>query len=110
MYAAEAVKIWKGDLSEHASRPLSKDLIEKADLIFGMTPSHVKEILRMAPQASGKTFLFRNFPDPDKDGEGVDDPIGQSLDRYNQTFLEIGEILGRHLPEIVQRVDEKIHA
>ena len=110
MYAAEAVKIWNGDLSSHGSKPLSRDLVERADLVFGMTPSHVKEILRQAPQAKEKVFLFKNFPDTAHSGEGVEDPIGQSLDRYNQTFLEIGEILGRQLPEIVKRIDEKDHA
>ena len=42
------------------------------------------------------------------DGEPVVDPIGQSLDRYNETFLEIGEYLGKYLGEITERIDEKI--
>ena len=41
------------------------------------------------------------------DGEPVDDPIGQSLDRYNETFLEIGEYLGKYIDEIVKEVDGK---
>jgi len=106
-YAQEAVKLWHGDLSSHRSRPLTPDVIERADLIFGMTPDHVDEVLRLSPEARDRTFLFKNFPDPSTDGEGVDDPIGQSLDRYNETFLEIGEYLGKHLPEILKRMDAK---
>ena len=36
--------------------------------------------------------------------------IGQSLERYNETFLEIGEFLGKYLDEIVKRIDEKDNA
>lgn len=110
MYAAEAVRIWNADLSAHASQALTRELVDRADLVFGMTQEHVREIVKRAPQAKHKVFLFKNFPDDSPVGEGVDDPIGQSLDRYNQTFLEIGEILGRQLPEIVKRIDEKQHA
>ncbi len=109
IYAIEAAKIWDSDLSHHQSQPLTKTLVEKADLIFGMTPTHVKEVLRLDKTAKDKTFLFKNFPDNNPDGEGVDDPIGQSLDRYNETFLEIGEYLGKYLDDIVKRIEEKAH-
>jgi len=106
MYAIEAAKIWDADITDHSSTPLVGEVIDRADLIFAMTPGHMKEILALQPEAASKTFLFKNFPDPSPEGEGVDDPIGQSLDRYNQTFLEIGEYLGKYLPEIVRRIDE----
>jgi len=107
LYAIEAAKIWDADLSRHLSQPLTGALIDKADLIFGMTSSHVEIVLAIRPEASAKTYLFKNFPDSNPDGEGVEDPIGMSLDQYNQTFLEIGELLGQYLPEIVKRIDEE---
>ncbi|HOD67654.1 MAG TPA: low molecular weight protein arginine phosphatase [candidate division Zixibacteria bacterium] len=110
MYAIEAAKIWNCDLSGHKSRPLTADLIDRAHLIFGMSARHVQEVVRMRPAAKDKTFLLKNFPDPGPTGEEVEDPIGQALDRYNETFLEIGEYLGKHLPEIVKRIDEKANA
>jgi hypothetical protein len=64
----------------------------------------------MTPSASERTFLLKNFPSTGSKGEPVEDPIGQSLERYNETFLEIGEYLGKHLDEIVKRIDEKIPA
>jgi protein-tyrosine-phosphatase len=108
MYATEAAKIWGCDLSRHKSQQLTRALIEDADLVFAMAPEHAKEIVRLVPEARGKTFLFKNFPEAHLTGEGVDDPIGQALERYNETFLEIGEYLGKYLPEIVRRIDEKI--
>lgn len=110
MYAIEAAKIWDADISKHQSQPLTHGLIERADLILGMSEEHLREVLRMNREAADKTFLFTNFPDPDRHGRGIDDPIGQSLDRYNRTFLEIGEYLGRQLDEIVRRMDAKTDA
>lgn len=109
MYAVEAAKLRDADLSSHQSQPLTSQLIESVDLIFGMTPGHVAEVLRLADDAQGKTYLFKNFPDSNHDGEGVDDPIGQSLERYNETFLEISENLDRQLDEIVKLIDAKIN-
>ena len=107
VYAIEAAKIWEADISGHKSQPLTAKLIDENDLIFGMSASHVKEVLRLGEKAEGKTYLLKNFPDNNPDGEGVEDPIGQPLDRYNETFLEIGECLGKHLAEIVVRIDGK---
>jgi protein-tyrosine-phosphatase len=106
-YAAEAVKTWDGDLSGHLSRPLTGDLIDEVDLILVMTPGHFREVLTMVPEANDKTFLLKQFPDTGDDGDGVEDPIGGSLDQYNQTFLEIGEELGRILPELQDLAKKK---
>ena len=107
VYAIEACLIWNADISKHQSRPLTPELIEQSDLILGMTPSHCYEIIRMAPEARERTFLLRNYPEPGCDGDGVADPIGGSLDMYNQTFVEIGEELGRILPLIIESYERK---
>jgi len=109
-YAREAAKMWDIDLSPHASQQLTEDLIEEADLIFAMTPGHFQQILSLIPDAADKVFLFKNFPEHDPDGEGVEDPIGRELTKYNEVFLEIGEYLGKNLKEIVKRIKEKNNA
>lgn len=106
-YAAEAVRIWKADISEHRSQPLTQHLINEADLILAMTPSHCYEIMSMEPAAKDKTFLLKNYPESGCNGDGIDDPIGGSLDIYNQTFIEIGEELGRILPYLIKAAREK---
>ena len=92
------------------SQTLTKELIDKSDLIFAMSPSHYKEIIRLRSSAESKTFLFKKFPEPGGKGEGVSDPIGMALEEYNKTFLEIGEQLGKVLPEIEKMINEKINA
>ena len=109
-YAVEASKIWNCHLSEHQSQPVTEELIENSDLILGMTPNHLRELMRVKPDARDKYFLLKNFPDPSPDGDSVDDPIGMPLDYYKETFLEIGEEIGRFLLEIVKRIDESVNA
>ncbi|MCK4573225.1 MAG: hypothetical protein KAU36_02585 [candidate division Zixibacteria bacterium] len=110
LYAIEAAKVWDVDISGHKSQPLTPALIDRVDLILGMTPGHVRETMHLRRDVRNKTFLFKNFPENSPDGEGVADPIGQSLEEYNRTFLEIGEYLGQFLDEIVKRIDEKTNA
>ena len=109
-YAIEASKLWKSDISEHESQTLTAELIDKTDLILAMTPSHYRQLMTINPHSQSKYFLLKNFPDPDPFGAAVDDPIGQPLDRYKDTFLEIAEEIGRISPEIVKRIDEIVDA
>jgi protein-tyrosine phosphatase len=110
MYGQEAAKMWDCDLSGHSSQMLTRQLIERSDLILAMGEEHLQEIRRLVPHAKGRSYLFKSFPDPTSSGERLEDPIGQSLERYNETFLEIGEYLGKYLEEIVKRIDEKDNA
>lgn len=103
-YAQEAARIWDLDLSAHRNQPLTADLINKADLIFAMAPEHHRETTRMVADAFQKTYLLKSFPDYAAHGEKIVDPIGMELDYYNEVFLEIGELLGQHMPEILKRV------
>jgi len=109
-YAREAAKMWDIDLSGHGSQQLTETLIEKSDLILAMAPEHLEAVLEISPGAAEKTFLFKNFPENDPVGETVEDPIGQDLNKYNEVFLEIGEYLGKNLPEFVKRIKEKNNA
>ncbi len=102
--------MWDLDMSGHLNQPLTVDLIERADLIFAMAPEHRHKILQMVFEAADKTYLLKNFPDNSGMGDKVEDPIGQPLGAYNETFLEIGEYLGKYLPEILCRMDGKQHA
>lgn len=101
-FAVEAARIWDADILSHASQPLTAELIKQSDLILALSSSHCYETSRLDPSAAPKTFLLKNFPNPGCGGDGVDDPIGRPLDVYNQTFLEIGEELGRILPHIIE--------
>jgi protein-tyrosine-phosphatase len=92
--AVEAAKVWDVDISNHRSRPIDRRIIESADLILAMSPEHVNYILSLSPSASERTFLIKGFPEPfSPHQEGIQDPIGGPLDLYNQTYMELDEIL-----------------
>ena len=71
------------DISKQRSRMLTSDLVKQADLILGMTHSHVDTVTLLYPQAADKTFLLREFDDTlDTFEKDISDPIGGSYDVY----------------------------
>jgi protein-tyrosine-phosphatase len=107
-FAIEAAKLWGVDISSHIARQLNTRIIDDADLILVMSPEHYEAIKRKMPQALPKTYLFKGFPEPlSPRQEGVHDPIGGSLDDYNQTFMELDEILRRIEGRIIQLYESR---
>lgn len=107
-FASEAVKIWELDLNEHESSVLTRELIDRADVTLVMTERHHRHVFSLAPDSEGKVFLLKEYPDTNSEGGEIDDPIGCSLDVYNSAFLEIGEELGRILPILITKAQEKL--
>jgi protein-tyrosine-phosphatase len=108
-HAIEAAKHWDIDISGHRSTALSKRLVSEADLILAMAPEHAERILSIDRNLNDITFLMKGFPTPYNSGQArVDDPIGGSLEQYNQTFLELDEILRKIFPKIIEMSEKKI--
>jgi protein-tyrosine-phosphatase len=100
--AVEAAKVWDVDISGHRSRPINREIIESADLILAMSPGHVDYILNLSPSAKTRTYLIKGFPQPfSPSQDGVRDPIGGPLDLYNQTYMELDEVLRRIEQDII---------
>jgi len=90
------------DLSTHRSRPLSKELIDGADLIVVMTGAHRDYIKGFSPETSGKVRLLTEFSDPDAPVD-VPDPIGQSLEGYRRTRDMIESALADMVLDLVEK-------
>ena len=73
------------DLAAHASRGLSPELLEWADLIIGMEASHARAAARLAPDAAIRVMTDFLPADDDWRGGGVPDPYGGDLDTYEAT-------------------------
>ena len=92
------------DISGHASRMLSPEMVNEASHVFGMTRSHCDAVQMMFPEAREKVFVLREFlvgADADFDLD-VSDPIGGSLEEYVRTRNLIKEAL----PSIAKFVNE----
>lgn len=107
-YAIEAAKHWDIDISGHRSTALTRESAGKADLILAMSPEHVERILSLDKSLKDITYLMKGFPAPYTIGQArVDDPIGGTLEQYNQTFLELDEILRKIFPKIIEMAENK---
>ena len=71
------------DISAQRSRMLTTELVREADLILGMTHSHVDTVVLLYPPAAEKTFLLREFDETLEPYEkDISDPIGGSYPVY----------------------------
>ncbi len=77
--SAESIKACaaKGvDIANHASRPLTRALVDASDFIFCMTRSHCEQVLFYSAEAERKCLLLAR----DRD---IPDPIGQPQERFD---------------------------
>jgi RpiB/LacA/LacB family sugar-phosphate isomerase len=71
------------DIAAQRSRMLTTELVRSADLILGMTHSHVDTVALLYPPAAEKTFLLREFDETLETYEkDISDPIGSSYPVY----------------------------
>mgnify|MGYP005838131711 CR=1 FL=1 len=80
------------DLTEHRSRPLTLELINRADRIFCMTDGHRADIVRQSPQAASKIRLLADGP--------IADPYGGDPGDYEQAARQIEEAVARQVEEL----------
>ncbi|MCX7592113.1 MAG: Sua5/YciO/YrdC/YwlC family protein, partial [Kiritimatiellae bacterium] len=68
------------DIRSHFSQPLTRELVNAADLIVVMTASHREQIRALYPDAVAKVRLLKSFgADTESD---IEDPIGLPLEVY----------------------------
>jgi predicted ATP-grasp superfamily ATP-dependent carboligase/protein-tyrosine-phosphatase len=75
------------DLRHHRTTVLSKELVDKADIILAMELVHNTMLFRQFPEARKKTFLLGHFaPDPLTD---IRDPYGGSSEEFEECYALI---------------------
>jgi protein-tyrosine-phosphatase len=92
-------------LEEHRSRPVTSRLLDETDLVLAISREHRQAVVALNPGAAERTFVLSEFlASPGEDESlAVHDPIGGSLEIYEETFRRIGAHLDRVLPEILSR-------
>jgi len=90
--AVHAAKVLGADISDHRSRPLTKELITQADMIFCMTDGQVDVVREMAPSAADKVRRL------DVSGP-IADPIGAGPDIYRKVADRIRVAVRKKLKE-----------
>jgi protein-tyrosine phosphatase len=70
------------DGSSHRAHQLTRSMLLQADLVLGMEQSHVDAIVKLAPEARGKVYLFDKWL-----GErDVPDPYGQPRSTFERVY------------------------
>ena len=111
------------EISAHTNRQLTRELVEEADLVLGMTRDHISIATARSPDARGRTFLVGELArlgadiGPRRDAESVTswaervaaarpqrrplgravdeiwDPAGEPIEVYRQTATELDDRL-----------------
>ena len=87
------------DLAEHASTPLTKELVAGADLVLGMSPHHVDRALALGGE--GKSYLLGEYAGRAGRAAEVEDPFGGDLDDYRSTYQQLRELLADALERLL---------
>ena len=83
--AANAVEVMREaglDLTRHRAQQLTSAMLEVSDLVLVMDDYHRQRVVELSPDAAGRTRLLLSFVDS---SEGVEDPVGFSVECYRQT-------------------------
>ena len=70
------------DYKDHVSRPVNPELMEVADLVVGITASHMMALISAFPEYASKIVAMP---------KSISDPYGQELSVYMETLEEIKE-------------------
>lgn len=83
------------NLASHSSRPLTDDLLDRADYVVTMTAGHRDSILAVRPDLGDRVHLLS------REGLDIADPIGGGPAEYERCRAEIERellVLLKHLP------------
>jgi protein-tyrosine-phosphatase len=75
------------DLARHTSQPIEPELLDWADLVLAMSPSHLYAVHELG--AGEKAALLTDFIDGPGLGDPVEDPFGGDPDAYRRAFGQI---------------------
>ena len=82
---------------DHRAREVSREMIDEAEVVFAMTPSHARTLAEMAPEAADRIRLL------DPAGASVPDPIGAGQSVYDSAARRIVELVRGRLRELTGR-------
>jgi len=83
------------DVGAHRSQRVTKELVDRSDIILVMEKAHEDNILQLAPEAKNRLFLLKEFAKINDNDLNIADPIGGSLEFYEKTFNTIKDAIER---------------
>jgi protein-tyrosine-phosphatase len=90
------------DISGHAARPVSAELINRASLLVALAGEHLDFMKALVPGA-GEWMMLLGALDSDRDVPDVRDPIGGSIEDYREVRDDISHLVGLLIPYLAER-------
>jgi protein arginine phosphatase len=87
------------DLSAHRARLLTRDLVERSDVILTMARHHRARVDELG--GGGHVFVFGEYAGRAGEGAEVSDPFGGDLNVYRATCVELTALVAAAVDRIV---------
>ncbi len=94
------------DLRDHRSRPLTEEILARADLVLVMEAHHRDAITAHHPAARDKVHLLSELAG-DAGGRGVADPFLGDARRYAETCETLARLLRAAWPRLLERITRR---
>ncbi len=96
-FAVQAMERMGIDIGGHRATLLSEVKVRQADLILTMTRGHREQLNSLFPGHGSRVFTLADFA-----GQGCDvpDPIGQTLETYQDCAHKLEEMIARVLDKL----------
>ena len=75
------------DLGSHRAQQLTRDLVERSDVIFAMGPHHYERVCALGGE--NKVWLLTDYASRGESGHPIADPFGGDLVAYRSTLAEL---------------------
>ncbi len=102
-FAIIAAQKYGADISHHLSSPLTKELINDANLILVMSPKHKAAVFELVPEAKSKIFLLSEYALGIN--EEIEDPVGAPL----AVFEKVAAIINENLLKAAEKIREQLN-
>lgn len=101
--AVEAVRKLGLNLDDHRAQPVTDWLLKQFQLVLCMEMEHKTTLRRNYPEHAGKIYLLSEMSSHLQE---IDDPVGQSIERYSSTIGKISQFLDAGYPRICELTNQ----
>ncbi|MGA2389735.1 MAG: hypothetical protein ABSF97_12285 [Candidatus Sulfotelmatobacter sp.] len=107
-WAQEAAADLGVSLADHRSKPLIREMVERADCIFAMDFQNKAELLTLYPEAEAKIYMMSAYAEGSSRYREIPDPYNSDLDRtracgrYLRTC--VGNLIAAQFAAVVEKL------
>ena len=83
------------DVGAHHSQRVTKEMVDRSDIILVMEAMHEDRVLQLAPEVKNRLFLLKEFARMGDSNLDIADPAGGSREFYEVTFQTIKDAVER---------------